>query len=135
MTNRKKNTVVGLFVILSLLILLFGVYFLKETGPGRKSDVYSVLFDQVSTLQDGDPVKVNGVKMGKTAAGAVWLNEDALTAYAFYQYWRQVGDSDVIRFLHLFTDMPLVEIARYKELQGSEINEAKEIHANYQICY
>lgn len=65
MTNRKNNTVVGLFVILSLLILLFGVYFLKETVPGRKSDTYHVMFDQVSTLQDGDPVKVNGVKMGK----------------------------------------------------------------------
>lgn len=65
MTNRKNNIVVGLFVILSLLILLFGVYFLKETVPGRKSDSYHVLFPQVSTLQDGDPVKVNGVKMGK----------------------------------------------------------------------
>ncbi|MEO6097291.1 MAG: MlaD family protein [Fibrobacteria bacterium] len=65
MTNRKNNIVVGLFVILSLLILLFGVYFLKETVPGRKSDNYQVLFTQVSTLQDGDPVKVNGVKMGK----------------------------------------------------------------------
>jgi phospholipid/cholesterol/gamma-HCH transport system substrate-binding protein len=65
MTNRKNNIVVGLFVILSLLILLFGVYFLKETVPGRKSDNYHVLFSQVSTLQDGDPVKVNGVKMGK----------------------------------------------------------------------
>ncbi|MDQ3000526.1 MAG: MlaD family protein [Fibrobacterota bacterium] len=65
MTNRKNNIVVGLFVILSLLILLFGVYFLKESAPGRKSDTYHVLFTQVSTLQDGDPVKVNGVKMGK----------------------------------------------------------------------
>lgn len=65
MTNRKNNIVVGLFVLLSLLILLFGVYFLKETVPGRKSDDYHVVFSQVSTLQDGDPVKVNGVKMGK----------------------------------------------------------------------
>jgi phospholipid/cholesterol/gamma-HCH transport system substrate-binding protein len=65
MTNRKNNIVVGLFVILSLLILLFGVYFLKESAPGRKSDTYHALFSQVSTLQDGDPVKVNGVKMGK----------------------------------------------------------------------
>jgi|GEM_PF-337426 len=71
MTNRKNNTVVGLFVILSLMILLFGVYFLKETVPGRKSDVYRVLFDQVSTLQDGDPVKVNGVKMGKVSGIAL----------------------------------------------------------------
>ncbi len=65
MTNRKNNIVVGLFVILSLVILLFGVYFLKETVPGRKTDHYYANFDQVSTLQDGDPVKINGVKMGK----------------------------------------------------------------------
>jgi phospholipid/cholesterol/gamma-HCH transport system substrate-binding protein len=65
MTNRKNNIVVGLFVILSLVILLFGVYFLKETVPGRKSDTYHAIFNQVSTLQDGDPVKINGVKMGK----------------------------------------------------------------------
>ena len=65
MTNRKNNIVVGLFVLLSLVILLVGVYFLKETVPGRKSDSYHANFDQVSTLQDGDPVKINGVKMGK----------------------------------------------------------------------
>ncbi len=65
MTNRKNNIVVGLFVILSLFILLFGVYFLKEATPGQKSDTYYVIFPQVSTLQEGDPVKVNGVKMGK----------------------------------------------------------------------
>jgi phospholipid/cholesterol/gamma-HCH transport system substrate-binding protein len=68
MTNRKNNMVVGLFVLLSLLILLFGIYFLKETTPGQKTDTYYAVFDQVSTLQDGDPVKVNGVKMGKVTA-------------------------------------------------------------------
>lgn len=71
MTNRKNNMVVGLFVLLSLLILLFGIYFLKETSPGQKTDVYYVRFDQVSTLQEGDPVKVNGVKMGKVQAIAL----------------------------------------------------------------
>ncbi len=65
MTNRKNNIVVGFFVILSLFILLFGIYYLKETVPGQKSDIYHVLFNQVSTLQEGDPVKVNGVKLGK----------------------------------------------------------------------
>ncbi len=65
--DRKDNFVVGLFVVLAVAILLYGVYFLKETSPGRKMDKYSVLFDQVSTLQNGDPVKVNGVKMGKVA--------------------------------------------------------------------
>ncbi|MBW8889037.1 MAG: MCE family protein [Fibrobacteres bacterium] len=67
MTNRKNNIVVGLFVILSLLILLFGVYFLKEATPGQKTDTYYAIFPQVSTLQDGDPIKVNGVKMGKVS--------------------------------------------------------------------
>jgi phospholipid/cholesterol/gamma-HCH transport system substrate-binding protein len=65
MANRKNNMVVGLFVLLSLIILLFGIYFLKETTPGQKTDTYYAVFDQVSTLQDGDPVKVNGVKAGK----------------------------------------------------------------------
>lgn len=61
----NKNLVVGLFVLLALVILIFGTYFLKETVPGRKMDSYHALFDQVSTLAEGDPVKVNGVKTGR----------------------------------------------------------------------
>ena len=72
----------------------------------------------------------DGAKMGKTAAGAVWLNEDALPAWDFWQYWRNVDDRDVGRFLRLFTDMPLDEIARLESLDGSEINEAKVVLAN-----
>lgn len=72
----------------------------------------------------------DGAKMGKTAAGAVWLNEDALPAYDFWQYWRNVDDRDVGKFLRLFTDLPLDEVARLEALQGSEINAAKEILAN-----
>lgn len=71
MTNRKNNTVVGLFVLFSIAILLFGVYFLKDATPGQKTDTYEVLFDQVSTLQGGDPVKVNGVNAGKVEAIAL----------------------------------------------------------------
>ena len=67
--------------------------------------------------------------MGKTAAGAVWLNEDALPSYDFWQYWRNVDDRDVGRFLRLFTDLPLGEIAELEKAQGSEINNAKEILA------
>ena len=67
----------------------------------------------------------DGAKMGKTAAGAVWLNEDALPAYDFWQYWRNTDDRDVGRFLRLFTDLPLDEIARLEALGGSEINQAK----------
>ena len=72
----------------------------------------------------------DGSKMGKTAAGAVWLNEDALPAWDFWQYWRNADDRDVGRFLRLFTDLPLDEIARLETLEGSEINAAKVVLAN-----
>ena len=72
----------------------------------------------------------DGAKMGKTAAGAVWLNEAQLPAYDFWQYWRNVDDRDVSRFLRLFTDLPLDEIGRLEGLEGSEINTAKVMLAN-----
>ena len=72
----------------------------------------------------------DGAKMGKTAAGAVWLNEDALPAYDFWQFWRNTDDRDVGRFLRLFTDLPLDEVARLDALGGSEINAAKVVLAN-----
>ena len=72
----------------------------------------------------------DGAKMGKTASGAVWLNEDQLPAYDFWQYWRNCDDRDVGRFMRLFTDLPLDEIARLEALGGSEINEAKVMLAN-----
>jgi tyrosyl-tRNA synthetase len=72
----------------------------------------------------------DGAKMGKTAAGAVWLNEDQLSAYDYWQFWRNTDDRDVGRFLRLFTDMPLDEIARLEALQGAEINEAKKLLAD-----
>ncbi|MCP2016531.1 MAG: tyrosine--tRNA ligase [Erythrobacter sp.] len=72
----------------------------------------------------------DGGKMGKTAAGAVWLNEAQLPNYDFWQYWRNVDDRDVGRFLRLFTDLPLEEIARLEALGGSDINEAKTVLAN-----
>jgi tyrosyl-tRNA synthetase len=71
----------------------------------------------------------SGAKMGKTAAGAVWLRADKLSAYDFWQYWRNTEDADVGRFMRLFTDLPLEEIERLEKLPGSEINEAKKILA------
>jgi tyrosyl-tRNA synthetase len=71
----------------------------------------------------------SGAKMGKTAQGAVWLNPERLAPYAYYQYWRNADDGDVGRFLKLFTDLPLDEIARLEALAGAEINEAKKILA------
>jgi tyrosyl-tRNA synthetase len=72
----------------------------------------------------------DGSKMGKTAAGAVWLNADALPPYDYWQFWRNTQDADVGRFLRLFTDLPLAEIARLEALRGSEINDAKKVLAD-----
>ncbi len=71
----------------------------------------------------------SGAKMGKTAAGAVWLNADQLSVYDYWQFWRNTEDGDVGRFLKLFTTMPLAEIAKLEVLQGAEINEAKKVLA------
>jgi tyrosyl-tRNA synthetase len=71
----------------------------------------------------------SGAKMGKTAAGAVWLNADQLAPFEYWQFWRNAEDADVARFLKLFTDLPLDEIERLAALQGAEINEAKKVLA------
>ncbi len=71
----------------------------------------------------------SGAKMGKSAAGAVWLNADMLSPYDYWQYWRNTEDGDVARFLKLFTVLPLDEIARLAALKGAEINEAKKMLA------
>ena len=71
----------------------------------------------------------SGAKMGKSVGGAVWLNADLLSPYSYWQYWRNTEDGDVGRFLRLFTELPLDEIARLEALQGSEINEAKKVLA------
>jgi tyrosyl-tRNA synthetase len=71
----------------------------------------------------------SGAKMGKTAAGAVWLNADLVSPYEYWQYWRNTEDADVERFLKLFTVLPLDEIARLAALRGQEINEAKKVLA------
>lgn len=74
--------------------------------------------------------KADGSKMGKSAAGAIWLNEDKLSAYEFWQFWRNTLDADVGKFLRLFTEIDLDECDRLGALEGSEINEAKVILAN-----
>ncbi|NIJ42631.1 tyrosyl-tRNA synthetase [Parvibaculum indicum] len=71
----------------------------------------------------------SGAKMGKTADGAVWLNADMRSPYDYWQYWRNTEDADVGRFLKLFTELPLDEIARLEKLAGAELNEAKKILA------
>ena len=81
------------------------------------TEVYGVTTPLITTADGG--------KMGKTTAGAVWLNEDQLPAYDYWQFWRNTDDRDVGRFLRLFTDVPLDEIARLETLAGAEINAAK----------
>jgi tyrosyl-tRNA synthetase len=92
---------------------------------GRRVD-NSALFGVTSPLI----TTASGAKMGKTAAGAVWLNAERLSPYDYWQFWRNTEDADVGRFMKLFTDLPLSEIARLENLQGSEINEAKIVLAN-----
>src|SRR5207302_1730719 len=71
-----------------------------------------------------------GAKMGKTETGSVWLNADMKSPYEYWQFWRNTDDADVVRFLKLFTTLPLNEIARLAALQGAEINEAKKALAD-----
>ena len=72
----------------------------------------------------------SGEKMGKSVGGAVWLNAERLSAYDYWQFWRNTGDADVICFLKLFTDLPLAEIAKLESLEGAELNQAKVLLAN-----
>ncbi len=92
---------------------------------GRRMDATELFGLTTPLLTTAD-----GGKMGKTASGAVWLNEDQLPAYDFWQFWRNTDDRDVGRFLKLFTDLPLDEIARLEALEGSEINAAKIVLAD-----
>lgn len=72
----------------------------------------------------------DGSKMGKTVNGAIWLNSDKLPAYDYWQFWRNTQDADVGRYLKLFTELPMEEIARLEKLEGAEINEAKKVLAD-----
>src|SRR5687767_1837631 len=81
------------------------------------AEVYGVTTPLITTADGG--------KMGKTAAGAVWLNADQLSPYDYWQFWRNTADADVGRFLRLFTDLHVDEVARLEGLRGAEINAAK----------
>jgi len=87
---------------------------------GRRMDgieLYGVTTPLITTA--------DGAKMGKTTSGAVWLNADQLSAYDYWQFWRNTADADVVRFLKLFTDLPLERIGELAKLQGQSVNEAK----------
>jgi len=92
---------------------------------GRRMDgleLYGVTTPLITTA--------DGAKMGKTASGAVWLNADQLPAYDYWQFWRNTADADVVKFLKLFTDLPLERIGELARLEGQAINEAKIALAN-----
>ncbi len=91
---------------------------------GRRAanlDLYAVTCPLITTS--------SGAKMGKTASGAVWLNADMRSPFDYWQFWRNTEDADVGRFLKLFTELPLDEIARLEALEGAELNEAKKVLA------
>ena len=88
----------------------------------QKKEVYGLTSPLITTA--------SGSKMGKTANGAIWLNEKKLSSWDFWQFWRNTEDKDVIKFLKLFTELPLVEIEEYSKLKGSKINDAKILLAN-----
>ena len=91
---------------------------------GRRTDqaqLYALTTELLTTS--------SGAKMGKTAQGAVWLDAEMLSAWEYWQFWRNTEDSDVGRFLRLFTECPLEEISRLEQLEGAELNEAKKILA------
>jgi tyrosyl-tRNA synthetase len=89
-----------------------------------------ILDDQVFGLTSPLLTTSDGRKMGKSAAGAVWLDADMLSPYEFWQFWRNTTDADVGRFLKLYTELPVAECERLGALQGSEINDAKVVLAN-----
>jgi len=96
---------------------------------GRRADGRT-LFGLTSPLI----TTASGAKMGKSVAGAVWLNPERLSDFDYWQYWRNTEDADVGRFLKLFTDLPLGEIGKLEALAGAEINEAKKVMAGSQGC-
>ena len=88
----------------------------------QKFEVYGLTSPLITTS--------SGAKMGKTASGAVWLNEGKLSSWEFWQFWRNTEDKDVVKFLKLFTELPLNEIEKLGELKGANINDAKIVLAN-----
>ncbi len=96
--------------------------FMRYINQDEGRELYGLTTPLLSTA--------SGAKMGKTAAGAVWLSKDMLTPYDYWQYWRNCEDADVGRFLRLFTDLPMKEIQKLEALKGQEVNEAKKILAN-----
>ena len=99
--------------------IINGIELIRRTC---KDEVFAITTPLITTA--------SGSKMGKTADGAIWLDEDLTDPYDFWQFWRNTDDKDVVRFLKLFTDISMGEINKLSKLKGEEINEAKKILAN-----
>jgi tyrosyl-tRNA synthetase len=104
--------------------IVSGVDLARRVGGGNADG--STLFGLTTPLL----TSASGAKMGKTAAGAVWLNADMLSPYDYWQFWRNTEDADVGRFLRLFTELPIDEITRLEALDGAELNDAKKVLAD-----
>lgn len=94
----------------------------RMAGDGSNDELFGITSPLLTTAA--------GKKMGKTESGAVWLNADMCSPYNYWQFWRNTEDADVGKFLKLFTELPMEEIARLESLEGAEINEAKKVLAN-----
>src|ERR1700686_2060862 len=106
-------------------------------GPGQRGNIVTGVdlgrrmgLEPLYALTSPLITTASGAKMGKTAAGAIWLEETMLAPYEYWQFWRNADDADVGRFLRLFTLLPVDEIGRLESLAGAEINEAKKALAN-----
>ena len=94
----------------------------KKASDNNVNNVHAITSPLITTA--------NGKKMGKTDKGAIWLSEEYLSVFDFWQFWRNTVDEDVIKFLKLFTEIDLHEISKLEQLEGEEINEAKILLAN-----
>ena len=102
--------------------IINGIDLIKKVADKKINNVHAITSPLITTA--------NGKKMGKTDQGAIWLSEEYLPVFDFWQFWRNTVDEDVIKFLKLFTEIDLNEISKLEKLQGEEINEAKIILAN-----
>ena len=102
--------------------IINGIDLIKKVADKNINDVHAITSPLITTA--------NGKKMGKTDQGAIWLSEEYRPVFDFWQFWRNTVDEDVIKFLKLFTEIDLNEIAKLEKLEGEEINEAKVLLAN-----
>ena len=105
--------------------IINGIDLIKKAAHNNVNNVHAITSPLITTS--------NGKKMGKTDKGAIWLSEEYLPVFDFWQFWRNTVDEDVIKFLKLFTEIDLNEISKLETLKGEEVNEAKILLATFLI--